>query len=235
MWAEVASRYFNLLPCPRCGDGDGGGAGRFCRECLIQLPLLPVKEHCPGCGGTMDGPLAMCRACMEDGERPWQDAAAVMEYCGTGAELVRRFKSGGAPELARPLGHLAAETVRKLRWRADLIVPVPLRFIRRWRRSYNQSELFGRRLAAETGIPLNDLLIKLPGGSKQAGLTRSGRLRNRLRFSVNAPMALKGKNLILVDDIFTTGSTLTAAAEALRAAGAQRIFVLCCARTPWRM
>lgn len=232
MWLKRVAAYFGLFPCPRCGRGDGGGAGLFCPDCMRELPLISPGAHCPGCGAPPDGPLAMCRGCLESGERPWQDAAAVMEYRGEGAKLIRRFKSGGAPELARPLGHLGAELVRAFGWHADLIVPIPLRFGRFWRRSYNQSALFGGRIGAELGIPMRELLVKLPGGKKQAGLSRAGRLRNRLRFEVRRPELLKDRDLILVDDIFTTGSTLAAAAKALRKADPGRIFVLTCARTP---
>lgn len=227
--------YFNLLPCPLCGEGDGGGRGALCPECRDALPLLPPgPPHCPGCGAVPDGPLAMCRACMSCEERPWRDAVTVMEYRDEGAAFMKLFKSGRAPELARPLGELAATKIRALNWRADLLVPVPLRFRSLWRRRYNQSALFGRRVGAELGIPCRELLVKLPGGGKQAGLSRAKRLGNRLRFAVKDPDALRGKTVILVDDIFTTGSTLTAAAKTLRRAGVPTIYVLSGARTPFR-
>lgn len=233
MWLRRIAKYFNLLPCPVCGVGDGDGCGMLCPECRAELPIIPPDApHCPGCGGVPDGLLAMCRACMSCGDRPWQDAATVMEYRDEGAQFMKRFKSGHAPELARPLGRLAAEKIRRLGWQADLIVPVPLRFFRRWRRLYNQSTLLGERVGAELGIPCRELLTKLPGGEKQAGLSRAKRLKNRLRFEVGKPELLRGKNVILVDDIFTTGSTLAAAAKALRRAGPAMIYVLSGARTP---
>ena len=233
-WLTLA-RYFNIFPCPLCGEGDGGGCGLLCPECSAKLPLLPPEgPHCPGCGAPPEGLLAMCRACMSCGERPWQDAAAVMEYRDAGARFMKRFKSGSAPELARPLGFLAAQKIRALGWHADMLIPVPLRFARRWRRLYNQSALFAGRVGKELGIPCREMLVKLPGGSKQAGLSRAKRLKNRLRFAVKDPEALRGRDIILVDDIFTTGSTLAAAARALRSAGPRMIYVLCGARTPLR-
>ena len=235
MWFRALARYFNLFPCPLCGEGDGDGAGLLCPECLAVLPIVPPESpHCPGCGGVPDGVLAMCRACVRCGERPWQDAATVMEYSGEGARFMKRFKSGHAPELARPLGWLAARKIRRLGWHADLVIPVPLRFFRRWRRQYNQSELFASRIGAELGIPCRDVLVKLPGGGKQAGMTRSQRLKNRLRFAVKDPDILRGRDIILVDDIFTTGSTLAAAVKALRKADPRMIYVLSGARTPLR-
>ena len=233
MWFRRIARSLNLFPCPLCGEGDGDGAGLLCPECRDELPLVPADApHCPGCGGVADGLLAMCRACMSCEARPWLDAVTVMEYRGEGAQFMKRFKSGHAPELARPLGFLAAQKVKHLNWRADVIVPVPLRFIRRWKRLYNQSALFGERLGAELGIPCRELLTKLAGGGKQAGLSRAKRLKNRLRFKVKDPEKLRGKSVILVDDIFTTGSTLVAAAKALRQADPMCIYVVSGARTP---
>lgn len=73
---------------------------------------------------------------------------------------------------------------------------------------------------------------RLAGGRKQAGLSRTDRLHNRIRFTVVKPEAVAGKRVILVDDIFTTGTTLASAAKALWKAKPAALFVLTCARTP---
>lgn len=234
LFLRKIARYFNLLPCPMCKDGDGDGAGLLCPRCLEELPLIPDGPHCRGCGSLLNGPLAMCSECLSGSQRLWQDATAIMEYLDSGSDFMLRFKSGNAPELARPLGRLGAERIRSLKWKIDYIIPVPLRFSRKWKRSYNQSELFAMRLGKELDIQVKNALIKLPGGDKQAALNRKKRLKNPIRFKLRNPESLRGKSLLLVDDIFTTGSTLTAAAKTLWKANPTQILVMCCARTPLR-
>lgn len=228
------SRACNLLPCPRCGRGDGGGANRFCAACLAELSRIPAGPRCPGCGGALDGVLAQCSACLAEAEeRPWNGAVTLFEYTGAARELVHDFKFHGRPELARPFGALAAEALREARFRADLVVPVPLHWTRLWRRSYNQAGLFGERLAAELGIPCRNALRRRKRTRRQAGLRREQRARNpRGAFAVRDPDAVTGRPVLLVDDVFTTGATLTAAAKVLRAAGCGPIFVVTIARTP---
>ncbi len=231
-WLRRFSAACNLLPCPLCRSGDGAGVNAFCPDCLAKLRFFP-QPACPGCGGELDGVLAVCSKCLAAEPRPWVGACSLFEYRDLGRRIIHDFKFHDAPELARPLGRLAGEAMRRNSFEGDLVVPVPLHFTRLWYRSYNQAELFGRMVARELGIPLSNALSRRRRGRRQSALGTAARRRNpRGAFAVVHPEKIRGKRIILVDDVFTTGATLTAAAKALLSAGSGPVFVLTAARTP---
>lgn len=223
----------NLFPCPVCRSGDGGGRNRFCTEC--EREMHPIEGlRCRGCGGELDTALALCSECLAGEARPWIGAAAVYEYRDLTRRLIHRFKFFNHPELARSFGIPAAERMRREEnFRADVVVPVPLHITRYYLRSFNQAALFGGVVAHELGIPLCHALKRTRRTRHQAKLKREARKTNpRGVFAVADPGAIKGKCVLLVDDVFTTGATLASAARTLLDAGAGPVFVLTAARTP---
>jgi len=137
--------------------------------------------------------------------------------------------------LARPLGaYLLRSLPRDEAF--DAIVPVPLHWWRRWNRGFNQSELLARALSRSTGIPVRDALRRTRPTASQAGLSNTARRRNMVQaFRCRREIAVRGKRILLVDDVMTTGSTATACARALKGAGATRVAVLTVARADRRM
>jgi len=235
LWRRFC-RKLGLFPCPLCGEGDGQGDNELCPECLASLPLIPSGTLCPGCGAPLDGALELCSQCLEMPRRNWQGAVSVMFYEDAGKELMHRFKFQGHPELALPLGRLAAEAFRRTNFPAEVVVPIPLHWTRLFTRRYNQSELVARVLCRRTGLPMENALRRTRSGRHQAELSRSGRLKNpRGLFRVCRPKAVEGKRVLLLDDVMTTGATLHSAALALKRAGAREIYVLVCCRTPQRL
>jgi ComF family protein len=120
--------------------------------------------------------------------------------------------------------------------RLDVIVPTPLHWWRRWRRGFNQSELLAREVSRRTGAPMRAALVRARATSTQAGLSNSARRRNvagafRAR---GASKAWAGQNVLLIDDVMTTGSTAAACATALKRAGAARVALLTIARVDRR-
>lgn len=221
---------WNLLPCPACGTGEGGGANLFCPECLAKLHFV-AGERCRGCGGALDGVLGVCSKCVREEPRPWLLALTIFDYRDEGRDLVRRLKFSDQPELARPLAKLAIPLLQECGERADGMVPVPLHYMRQWKRSYNQSELVAGVVAGELGVPLLKVLKRVRATPHQAELKRSERLKNlRGAFAVGDESLVRGKNLWLVDDVLTTGITLTEAARTLHRAGAKQLYVLTLAR-----
>jgi ComF family protein len=112
---------------------------------------------------------------------------------------------------------------------------MPLHWIRRWRRGFNQAELLARALQKRTGIPVSRALRRQKRTPPQAGLSRAERRVNvETAFDVRAPKTIEGKHVLLVDDIMTTGATASACAAVLKRAGARRVSVLTLARVDRR-
>lgn len=226
-------RTYNLLPCPRCHSGDGSGNNCFCPDCLSELPLVDPGARCRGCGGELDGALALCSQCLPEADRPWIDAVTVLEYRGEARKLIADFKFRGRVELARPLGILAASAFRAAGFEADFIVPIPLHWTRQLYRGFNQTELLGSIISRELDIPLCPALRRTSRGRKQSTLGRKARLQNlRHRFAVRPGTLPANARVLLLDDVFTTGATLNAAALLLQHAGCGPIRVLTICRTP---
>lgn len=136
--------------------------------------------------------------------------------------------------MARPLGILAAEVLEDAGISADMIVPVPLSILRYCTRSYNQAALLAQIISSQTGIPFCNLLHRKISFRHQASLDRKARHKGLQNiFSVRRRAGITGKSILLVDDVFTTGATLAAAAGKLLAAGAASISVLTIARPLW--
>ncbi len=224
--------WCGFFRCPVCMTNSGSGRNELCPECREKLVIHSVEGRCPGCGGPNDTVLAVCSSCLEFPLRPYVDAVALMEYSGAGRALIRSMKFRNRPELARPLALLAVEKLNESGMVFDAVVPVPLHWRRRLLRSYNQSELIAALIAAETGKPLIRGLKKIRETPHQAQLKRGERLKNlKGTFAVDDP-SFAGKQLLLVDDVLTTGSTASAATQVLMDNGARAVRLLCCARTP---
>ncbi len=215
----------------------------LCPRCLAKTVLID-PPMCTCCGlpfGSTVGPDHLCGDCIARG-RPFAKARSVFSYQGPVRGLVHSFKYGGRVELAWPLGKLMLQTLVRY-WdpgRIDLAVPVPLHKSKERRRTFNQSWLLLRtwkKVVAETdlrGMPFaidRRVLVRCRATGPQAGLNRRQRLKNIERaFEVTRPGLIKGKRILLVDDVMTTGATAEACCRCLLQGGAARVDVLVLAR-----
>jgi ComF family protein len=164
----------------------------------------------------------------------FQRARAVAEYDGTASLLVHRLKYNDRLELARALGTMMARAGAELLREADVIVPVPLHRWRLWWRRFNQAMVLAKAVSAESGLPCDPfLLARVKRTRRQVGLTKAQRqenLQGAFRVPSEVRAGLKGKRVLLIDDVLTTGSTANAASRALLRGGAASVDVLAFAR-----
>jgi len=174
--------------------------------------------------GQTDGDL--CFDCMPD-PLPLDWCEAWGRYSGPLERVLHALKFERHDFLDDQLAALLHETMRDFDF--DAIVPVPMHWLRRHHRGYNQAELLARALSRRIGIPAELLLRKTHGGSPQSTLARDARARNVRKAFAASPRA-KGKRILIVDDICTTGETLRACARVLLGAGSSRVCAIAIAK-----
>jgi len=235
---EAASGLVQLLYpgcCHLCGTLLAPGVDFFCPSCLTGLTTDPLPS-CPLCAGTVGPFVQLAGGCVRcRGESFAFDAALRLgPYEGVVRDAVLRLKHHDGEGLAELLGKLwvgrDAQRFRALG--ADAVIPVPLHWWRRWRRGYNQSAALARGLALHLQIPcFPSWLRRLRNTPAQTTQSPAGRRENvRNAFRARRRALLKGRTVLLVDDVMTTGATANEAARALRAAGAARVTVAALAR-----
>lgn len=207
------------------------------RLALTGLLAPPLCWACKGAVRAGEPLCGRCRAALR-----WQraepvrvaglDAFAPLAYEGPARELVRALKYRGAQGLAEAMAaQMAANAPAEILRARSALVPVPLHRARRRRRGFNQAGLLAAALAARTGHPVHDCLERRGRGGAQVGRSRVARIAGpgvdvRLRPAARAP-----PRAVLVDDVITTGATLSACARVLRASGCREVVAVAYART----
>lgn len=175
----------------------------------------------------------LCGSCIAE-PKPYARARSSLVYDDHSRPLILAFKHGDQTHLTVTFSTWLQQAAESLLPGIDAIVPVPLHWVRLIRRRYNQAALLGHALAAETGIPCwPDVLLRTRNTPTQGHLSAAERQENVSRaFSVRPERRdrLKDKTILLVDDVYTTGATLSECTRALLAAGVQRVEVVTLAR-----
>lgn len=201
----------------------------LCRHCLELMELIDPVDRCPFCFSVT--PSRMCAGCSRT-PSVLQGVAAAFDYIGPAACLVRKLKYGDLSYLSQGCaGYLAAQFLR-LEWpMPDLITPVPIAFTHWIERGYNQSQLLARDLGVILNCPVQETLVRKSGDYSQAGLTRKQRMAlDGTCIQLKGKQECKDKNILLIDDVLTTGSTMRKCAEALMEASPANIYGLALCR-----
>lgn len=206
----------------------------ICPDCLGKISFLS-SPLCTVCGTpflTETDLDHLCGACLT--HLPLYSCRSATLFAGPVQDLIHRFKYGFRVHLCQPLGLLTAAGLEGFcREKApELILPVPLHRKRLRQRGYNQSQLLAQVLEKRWRVPLSiGNLRRVRWTEPQTGLDALSRVENvDGAFAVRDPQRLKGKRVLLVDDVFTTGSTMRACAEALHEAGVAAVFAVTVAR-----
>lgn len=241
---QVTARLLDALlpPCCLACEAEVAEQGTLCATCFVALSPV-TRPFCERCGvpfthdgqaparSDADGPI--CAGC-EAGAPAFRTARAAFRYGPGVKRLILPFKYGDRTDLARPLARHMARAGAELLARADLIVAVPAHWRRLVGRRYDQAAMLARALGAIAGRPVvPDMLCRSratpPLGDKRA-MERAIAVSGAFTVSRRGAARLAGRQVLLVDDVMTSGSTVNACATALLAGGAAAVDVLAVAR-----
>jgi ComF family protein len=231
-----------LLPaqCLACRELVGE-PGRLCSRCFAEAHLL-AAPLCRVCGLPLAGLTGIsgkpeldltCARCLSDAPE-YDRARAVFAFGDVAKRLVHDLKYHDRLEGRASFGEWLARAGAEFLADADLLVPVPLHYLRLIRRRYNQAALLAGAVSRIAGVPALPLALKrVRPTQSQTGLSAQARARNvKGAFTVRKSFAarLKDAHIVLVDDVLTTGATADACARTLKKAGAREVSVLTLAR-----
>jgi len=210
--------------CLVCGQE---GAS-LCTPCSA-LNIVPFGERCFNCA-ALSARARTCSSCRSLGSPRF--VWVTTDYKDLAKEVVHVYKFGHQRIAAASIADLMAETLLSFNSDEDIakanytVIAVPTATSRVRQRGFDHSALLARTIARKLGLPYANIMKRL-GQDRQVGRTRAERFRQvDGKYIVASPEKITGRNILLIDDVVTTGATLTAAAKALRAAGAKRVDAL---------
>lgn len=223
----VLDFLYPRIDCVCCGKRlEKRAVHGICKHCYDNMPFIP-EPKCTICSRPISPETQICMECKYH-SHSYDQALAVFEYSIVIRELIHRYKYGGEYSLSRTLGFFLSEQLKESGWKVDLMIPVPLHKNRQKSRGFNQSALLGDYLSQRNRITCrDDVLIRSMDTLSQTGFDRDKRAENlKDAFMVLAPQAVKDKNILIIDDVHTTGATVDSCSRVLRSAGAKKIYVL---------
>ncbi len=204
-------------------------AKTLCEACAAALAEL--GPACPRCAQPTGERVLVCRRCVHE-PLPLERIVAPWRFGGELASAIRRLKFTGATHVARTLALLWAPLVAAAASDGAIVVPVPLHWRRRLRRGYDHAWLLALHACASAGIaPPRSVLRRVRGSPPQSSLPAAKRWDN-VRGAFEVRCDVKGRSIVLVDDVVTTGATLAEVVARVHEAGARRVTAVALARAP---
>jgi competence protein ComFC len=228
------SSLFYPAACVVC-SGDVERPDYLCENCRDRAPRI-TSPFCAKCSEPFSGAITQTFSCANCEHRILHFDSAVAAYRSRGLvrKLVHSFKYGHQRHLRHPLAGWLGETRRDPRLRGrhfDMIVPVPLHPARERQRGFNQAALLAELFARQIAVPLRLALERIRYTKTQTAYDRAERMENlRDAFRLRKNMNVRELHVLLIDDVLTTGSTLSECARVLKEAGAISVYAATAAR-----
>ena len=214
--------YDESLTCDLCGKEVFFGEN-FCKDCLNNF-LYIGEDFCQKCGRRTLNKCGMCNDC-KNFEVDF--ARSIFEYGGSASKLIHKLKYRNAKYLARISAELMAKVIVENRIEVDIITFIPMTEKQEYIRGYNHTEVLAEKLGEITGIEVIGLLTKDFATQNQVGLSYEERRKNlKGSFKVIDKKLVKGKRILIIDDVLTTGATSNEIAHELKKAKAESVYLL---------
>ncbi|MGB9856921.1 MAG: ComF family protein [Dictyoglomaceae bacterium] len=203
--------------------------GYICPKCLKKLDF--PKNYCILCGAPLTFPENICYNCKK-GENLIDGLELLGYYQGLWETLIFKFKFENKPYLARTFAHIGREKIEKRNWNIDFITFVPMWKEKELKRGYNQAEILANFLSKELNVNFINTLRQIKPTLDQKSLGYKDRFENvKNIYKLNSKVNIEGKNILLVDDVYTTGATLKECAKELKKGKANKVFSFVICRT----
>jgi len=221
--------------CPGCGRPPDYPETALCSECMRLLTAALEENRCPRCGASRSHVLDSrdrCQNCSRDPLR-FNRTIAGGDWIPPMSQLIVKFKFNRRRHLAKVISSFISEAAARNPIMAEFIVPVPLHWTTRLKRGFNQAELLASHIGTRHKLPVIGALKRKRRTPSQRNYTRTGRFENvKGAFAPTRVAArLKGRSVALVDDVMTTGATLSECARTLKRSGAGSVTALVAARS----
>lgn len=223
---QIFLRLLYPVRCPFCDEIVPGFEKLVCDTCMEEL--TPIKNYCMKCGKRVRQEEEYCSSCREIPHN-FSRGRCLLPYEGKTRKSIYRFKYGKRQEYAKAYAQLMAEEMGDFirSCGADALLPVPLHARRQQKRGYNQATLLAKALGSICGIPVCSHLIRRTKNTiPQKKLTFSQRQNNLKRAFKFTRNDVKLNTIIIIDDIYTTGSTIDAIARLCQEKGIENIYFL---------
>lgn len=224
------------IKCIICGkDLEKDEVMDICPTCLKTIKFNNGKR-CLKCGKNLWAGSKYCNSC-KMGVRVFKSATAPLLYEKPISTMIRKFKYDGKHYLAKPFAKIMAYEYVQSKFEVDLVLPIPMFYKREKERGYNHAKLLAKEFCKITSLPLDTKnFVRIMNTNQQAKLSKEEREKNiNNAFRVIDSNMVKGKKILLLDDIITTGATIDECARVLYECGASEVNALAIAHTPSRL